>query len=148
MASQVLIVDSEKSHAEELTKSLRESDRLEAIRIGLDPDTAVLHSYSYGLYRKTGLIDSKVAAMWGVMGTPTGITGCPYLITGSEIYNISPMRFAKIYMKELKVMRSLFPVLESYVDAEYKDAIRMLSLAGCKLEGSILINNNYFLKFR
>lgn len=147
LASQVLIVDSEEHHAEELTKSLRENDKLEAVRIGLDPETAVLHSYNYGLYRKTGLITGKVAAMWGVMGTPIGIIGCPYLITGSEVYRISPIRFAKIYMKELKIMKSLFPVLENYVDASYIGAVRMLSLAGFKLEGPVMLNNNSFYKF-
>lgn len=143
----VEILDSVESHCEELIKTLRLDDKLEAIRIGLDPDTAILYSWSRGLYRKTGLINGKVAAIWGVMGTPMSFIGCPYLITGTEVTKISPIRFAKIYTKEVKQMKRLFPVLENYVDASYTGAVRMLRLAGFKLEGPVIVNNNDFYKF-
>lgn len=144
---EVEILDSVESHCEELIKTLRLDDKLEAIRIGLDPDTAILYSWSRGLYRKTGLINGKVAAMWGVIGTPMSITGIPYLITGTEVTKISPICFAKIYTKEVKQMKKLFPILESYVDANYHGAVRLLKITGFTLSKPIEINGFLFRKF-
>lgn len=143
----VQIVNSVPVHTRQLTKTLRDNDKLEAIRAGLDVNKAVWDSYHPALYRKTALIDGRVAAMWGVRGTPLGITGVPYLITGTEVQKVSPLRFAKIYIQEVQHMKKLFPVLENYVDAGYTGAVRMLLLAGFTLKGPVLLNDHLFFKF-
>jgi hypothetical protein len=84
--------------------------------------------------------------MWGVAGISLGIKGMPYLITSPLSETISPIKFAKIYTSQVKEMKKLFPVLENYVDASYTGAVRMLSLAGFRLD-PVTINNNDFFKF-
>ena len=142
--NEINIVDSWDGHVKDLLKTLRPADKLEAERLGLDPDKAVYQSYHSALYRKTGLVDGEVAAMWGVSGTPLSLIGHPYLITGSLVETISPRRFITIYKEEVQRMKQLFPVLENYVDADYKSAVRVLKISGFKLEGPLVLNNNFY----
>lgn len=141
------IVDSTPKHTRELGKTLREEDKKEAERLGLDPAKAVFYAYRQASYRKTALIDNKVAAVWGVAGTPLGFTGRPYLITGTEVDKISPIKFARIYLEEVKKMRKLFPILENYVDASYLGAVRMLRIAGFKFNRTLSLGENKFYIF-
>jgi hypothetical protein len=85
--------------------------------------------------------------MWGLYGTPLGMVGIPYLITGTACDSVNPVKFAKIYIKELKEMKSLFPVLENYVHAEHNKAVSMLELARFKLSEPVIINNEVFYRF-
>lgn len=131
----------------ELTKIMRKNDQLEAIALGSSPNRALYQSFKHGLYRITALIDGDVAAMWGVAGSPLGIVGQPYLVTGTNVTKISAIRFTKIYKSEVSKMLRLFPVLENYVDASYTSAVRMLELAGFTVSKEFEYNNNYFRKF-
>lgn len=140
------VVPSTTDHVRELTDNMRQSDRDELIRLGLEPSDGLFFSYEFSVVRKTALIDGKVAAMWGVFGTPTGITGQPYLLTSPLVETISPFKFAKIYKNEVEQMKKLFPVLQNYVDASYTGAVRMLKIAGFILEEATL-NDNAFYKF-
>ena len=143
----ILVVDSTAAHARELSKSLREKDKLEAFRIGLDPNKAVFQAYKRAVYRKTALVDGKVAAMWGVVGTLLSMQGMPYFLTGTEADKVSPIQFTRLYIKESKEMNKLFPILQNLVDASYTGAVRLLEIAGFKLEGPITLNDSEFYKF-
>lgn len=142
----VEVVDTTMSHIRELRKTLREADKKEAIAAGLDPMRACVYAFKQACWRRTGLIDDQPAAIWGVRGNLLGLVGQPYLITNTRVDLISPLKFAKIYIKEVQVMKKMFPVLENYVDASYTGACRMLSLAGFKLD-PITINNHEFYRF-
>lgn len=144
---QVDIVQSDLSHVRELSKSLRDGDQIEAISLGLAPHKALYYSYKQGLYRRTGLVDGKVAAMWGVAGTLLGLVGQPYLATGREVEKISPIRFARIYKKQTHIINQIFPILENYVDASYLGAVGMLRLAGFELSEPIQMLNGTFCRF-
>lgn len=136
-------------HAKDLSETLRENDKQEAIRTGQDPKKAVFFAYRHSLLKRTGLVDGRVAAMWGVGGSFLGI-GQPYLITGTEVENVSSFSFARVYKNEVEIMKSLFPVLENYVDSRYEGAIRMLKIAGFTLTGPYPMypHGDLFLKFR
>lgn len=129
----IKIVNSTEDHVRELAESIREADKQEAIAAGLVPKEALFYSYNHALYRKTGLINDKVAAMWGIVGSPLGILGQPYLITAPIVEDITPIRFASIYKKEVEQMKKYFSLLENYVDDRYEGAIRMLKIAGFEL---------------
>lgn len=140
------VVNSTLDHALTIRRDLREGDVLEAVRQGVNPWTGIVKAYKNACFRRTGLIDGIPAAIWGVTGNLLGTVGSPYLITSNRISMISPIRFAKIYIKELQVMKNMFPILVNYVDAEYKEACRMLELAGFKLE-PMTINDYPFYRF-
>lgn len=137
-------------HAKELSKTLRDDDQQEARALGHDPRKATFFAFRHGVLRKTALVEGKVAAMWGVCGSLLGQTGQPYLITGTEVSNVSSHAFAKIYRKEVLVMQDAFPILENYVDYRYEGAIRMLRLAGFRITGPYPMEPHgmMFLKFR
>ncbi len=142
------IVNSTIEHVRELSLTLREKDKQEAVAAGLVPSEALFYSFNSAIFRKTGLVNGHVAAMWGVSGNPLGILGQPYLITGEYVNDISPIRFAKIYKQEVDQMKRYFSVLENYVDASYTGAVRMLKITGFDLSEPFKTNTGYsFQKF-
>jgi hypothetical protein len=144
----LIVIDSVAKHCAELAKTIRPEDALEAVRLGLDPRKSIFSAYRQAVYRKTALLDDHVAAMWGVIGTPLSMTGIPYFITGTDAVRLSPVRFARLYTSEAKIMNDIFPVLENYVDASYTGAVKLLKLAGFTLEGPVMVNDNPFYKFK
>lgn len=144
----VEILPSTAEHAKRLSMHLREADIREAKALGLYPHRGVFYAYRHACYRKTALVDGVVAAMWGLHGELLGQTGQPYLITGTAVEKISPIRFAKIYKQEVKIMKEFFPVLQNYVDASYTGAVRMLDIAGFDLSEKIIFNGHEFIVFK
>lgn len=143
----ITVLPSELWHVHELAEDMRQRDQEEAKGIGMDPKDALLYTFKHGLMRRTAFVGDTVAAMWGLGGTPLGVVGQPYLVTGRACDTVSPIRFAKIYIKELNSMKSLFPVLENYVHSDYEGAVRMLELAGFDLSEDIPINGTRFKRF-
>lgn len=143
----ITLVPSELSHVRELSRTMRQNDKKEAQALGLIPHHALFYAYKHACFRRTALVDGRVAAMWGVVGTPLGLVGQPYLITGTECDKVSPVAFARIYINELQAMARIFPILENYVDAEYTGAVGMLELAGFTLSEEFVFHDHRFYKF-
>lgn len=144
----VEIVDSTFQHARELSKTLRQEDRLEAENLGMNPTRLLFRSYRSAVYKKTALVNNKIAAMWGVSGTLLANRGEPYLLTGIEALNVSPLVFMRVYKQEVSIMRTMFPILENYVDLSYFGAVKALRLAGFSFFEPIYVNGNAFSKFQ
>lgn len=140
--NQITVLESKALHAKLLSEVLRKEDSLEAEALGIDPTKAAFFAYRNATYRYTAFVDNKIAAMWGVVGTPLAVTGQPYLLTTSAVENISPVKFARLYKEEVKKMSQLFPKLENYVDARYTKSIRMLKIAGFELSEIMLLGPN------
>lgn len=143
----MIIVTSTLPHVRELSETMRDNDKKELSKLGLAPHKALFYSYKFSLMRKTALIDGKVAAMWGVYGVPTGITGQPYFLTSHLVETLPPIKFIKLYLNEVNQMKKLFPVLQNYVDADYTGAVRMLKIAGFNLE-PVTLNGHKFYKYQ
>lgn len=141
------IVDSVGKHAKELAKTLRIKDRIEAESMGLNPEQATFYAYRWALWKRTALVDGKVAAMWGLHGSLLGHSARPYLITGEAVNLVSPIKFARVYTKEVQIMKQMFPVLENYVDLKYEESVRMLRIAGFTIKEPELLNGHLFSKF-
>lgn len=145
----ISLVTTTLDHIQELSKTLRDQDKQECLRLGFEPEKALYYSFKHAVIKRTGLINGKVAAIWGVTGTPLGITGQPYLVTSNEILKISPFKFARFYRKEVQAFNIIFPILENYVDASYIGAIRMLKVAGFKINTTdpFITETGKFFKF-
>lgn len=144
---QVEIVPTTAAHIRELQKSLRENDRREIEGYGFSSAQGLWKSYRFGLMNKTGLIEGKVGACWGVGGSFLGDLGAPWLMTSYEVEKISPLRFAKIYQNEVFNMLSVFPKLVNFVLADYEKAVRLLSIVGFTLGDPEPIGNSIYRKF-
>src|ERR1700744_4390146 len=131
----VEIRNSTRKDIKKLVENIRDKDRLEALALGFEPEEGLNYCYDYSVYRRTALVNGKVAAMWGIGGDLFGAVGRPYFVTSYDAEKISPIKFARIYKQEVEAMRTFFPMLENYVDASYAGAIRMLEIAGFDLDG-------------
>ena len=136
--------DSKLSDINQLCASIREKDKQECLRLGYSPRTALIYGYKNALLRRTALVNGRVGAMWGVVGKVTSETGFPYFITSIYAEEVSPIRFARLYKEEVKQMNNLFPNLVNYVDASYKESVRLLKITGFKVEDPEI---NGFRKF-
>jgi hypothetical protein len=128
------LITATEAHARELIRSLRVADRAEIVAAGSRPGQAVLASWRDAVIRRAALVDGEVAAIWGVSGSLLGGVGVPWLLTGSPCERVLPLQFARIYRAEVVSMLGLFTRLENFVDATYIGAIRMLILAGFRLD--------------
>lgn len=144
---EVEIVEATSAHVRALKDNLREKDRQEIEAFGFSCAKGLWRSYRNGLRNRTALIDGKVGAMWGVGGAYLGSVGQPWLLTSSDVYRISPLRFARLYQKEVIRMLELFPRLENYVSADYAAAVRLLSIAGFDIGPIVKVGGGFYRKF-
>lgn len=128
------IIPTERRHLWELAENLRENDEKEIMGFGFSNRRVLWQSYRQSIFSRTALIDGKVAAIWGVGGVLMGDTGRPWLLTSPESLKVSPLRFARIYRREVQKMLKLFPNLENFVDSTYNQAVRLLEIVGFKLD--------------
>lgn len=147
---EITIIPTTPEHLRELALVLRPEDRLEIVSFGISPEKALWRSYKGSLIRKTAFIDGKIAAAWGLCGSFMGVMGQPWLLTSEEVRKISPLKFARIYQKEVIEMQKMFPILENYVDASYNAAVRLLGIVGFELgePEPIGVHKALYRKFR
>jgi hypothetical protein len=143
----ITIMPTTKEHVRELIETIREDDKREIESYGFSCAKGLWRSYKQGFNNKTALIDGKVCAIWGVGGTLMGYTGQPWLLTSSEVYKISPVKFARIYKREVNNMLKIFPSLVNYVADDYPQAIRLLSLCGFKIGERQMLGKGWYRKF-
>lgn len=124
-----------------MNKTLRLKDREEAENQGVAPHKALYQSYKSAVYRKTVLVDDVVAAMFGVSGDLFATTNSVYFLTGTKIDTLPKITFVRLYLQELEKMTSMFNLV-CLVDSKYKEAWRLVELAGFKRTKDIMINNN------
>lgn len=136
------------AHIRELANNLQAEDKKEQLTFGVTPEKALFRSYKNSIIRRVGLIDGKVAAIWGVGGAFMGTKGTPWLLTSPEIRKISPLKFTRIYQQELQEMLNLFPVLENSIPTGYTAAIRLLHLVGFEVGMPELVGEVSIRKFR
>lgn len=133
MQPEINIITTLPIHLREMAEVMRSEDRREVVSFGISPEKALWRSYKASVVRRTGYIDGKIAAIWGVAGAFMGEIGQPWLLTSPEVKKISPLKFARLYQKEVKEMLTIFPKLMNIVDASYESAVRLLDIVGFKL---------------
>jgi len=141
------IVPTTVEHVAYIIETLRPEDRKEIEAIGLDVDKALFYTHRNAIWSRTGLVNDKPAAIWGVAGELLSSVGVPFLTTGIEVENISPLKFSRIYKKEVEDMKKLFSSLENYVESSYTGAVRMLKIAGFSLDEPIKVGSGNYQKF-
>lgn len=147
IAPDVAIIPTTPHHIIELSETIREEDMAEIENYGIPCAEGLWHSYRYGLGNKTAIIDGEVAAVWGVGGNYLGSVGRPWLLTSNAVHKISPLKFARIYQKEVYAMLEMFDRLENMVDDKYEKSKRMLSIVGFTLGEPEKWGQGMFRKF-
>ena len=128
----------------ELDRTKREKDNQEAENLGTTFKQALTVSYQNAVFRKTVLVNGEVSAMFGVTNSPDeGIHGV-YFITGTGINKLSKFQFVRVYLEELKKLSTLFKHLISLVDSQYKEAVKLIEIAGFQKTEERKVNENIF----
>lgn len=130
---EIAICPGRAEHIRELATTLRYADKQEIVKFGITPQAALWNGFRGSTMCRAALIDGKLAAVWGVKGVILGSVGHPWLLTSDVVSEISPIRFARIYARELEEMLEHYPKLFNYVDAEYLEAVRLLDIVGFKI---------------
>lgn len=148
MKPEVKIVQTTAAHIREIGEKLRHDDLNEIVALGY-PHKILWRSYKRSFMTKTAFVNGRIAAVWGIGGTPLGGIGNPWLLTTDEVNKISPLAFTRIYQQEVIKMINIFPRLANYVDASYNKAIRLLDIIGFALGEPEPIGKNgeMFIKF-
>lgn len=138
------IVQSKPEHLIALSDNIRQKDRIESLRLGVEPLKALTQCFKYAIVRKTILIDGKVAAVFGVTGNLFANQNTLYLATSNTVKQVSSLTFVRTYIQELDKLKAAFEKLVCYVDAEYYEAIKLLELVGFEREQTLTLNDNEF----
>jgi len=134
-------------HVDYIYNTLRVEDKKEIESAGVDPKVALYGTQKQALFSKTALVDEKPAAIWGLAGVLLSDTGVPFLLTGSEVWKIHPLKFSRLYIKEVEEMKTYFPRLENYVDCSYTGAVGMLKIAGFSFGEPFPFKDGMYQKF-
>jgi len=129
MKHDYLIRDSEINDVYALARTLREADRAECAAYGVSAAKGLRRSYYAASYRRTGLIDGTIAAMWGLCGVALGHTAHAYLMT-APIIETMPISFVREARREIRAMLDTHVRLEGEVAIEYVVAQRFLHHLG------------------
>lgn len=129
----IKIVPTIKEHIAILGDNLREADLKEVMSIGLPLRKILWRTWKAAFFCKTAFVNGELAAVWGIGGAVLGNSVTPWLLTTPACEKISPLRFVRIYQREILEMLSLYPSLVNYVHADYNKAVRLLENSGFTL---------------
>ncbi len=132
MSGRYRIVDMKPAHLLEIRNRLRSGDAMEITCLGLGISRALWRSYRSSLISRTAYVDGEIAAVWGCGGSALGGIGEPWLLTSPAIEKI-PVSFVREARQEVNAMLGIFPVLQNYVAANYRQACRFLECVGFDL---------------
>lgn len=129
------IVPATLTHAEELSRTMREADAREAWAAGrLSPAEAVLTSIDASRDARAGLANGRVACIFGVgEWSVLGLLGVPWLLTSDEMPKHA-RRFLRGSREYLDEIRQQYRVLRNHVDARNTEAVRWLGWLGFEID--------------
>lgn len=130
MSVAVEIVPATIEHVRHIAADMQPADAREQVRFGIAPGRALYRSWRESVWSRTGLVEGKPAAMWGVAGSLLGDVGTPWLLMGRETRRVPALRIMRIYHHEVADMTRMFPLLRNWVDAEHAAAVKALTVAG------------------
>jgi hypothetical protein len=115
---------------------LRAEDEYEVNCLGMTAAEALWRSYRGSVLRRAATLDGRVAAVWGVGGSSLGLWGEPWLLTAAEVERV-PVTMVRVARQELHAATEIFPLLQNYVAAEYRRAVRFVELLGFALDAPV-----------
>ena len=146
MSHSYLIRDATIADVYALARSLRAADRAECAGYGVTPAVGLRRSFYAASYRRTGLIDGAIAAMWGICGTALGHTAHAFLMTAPIIEKL-PIAFVREARREVKTMLETHERIEGEVAVEYHAAQRFLEVLGFELGAAVDLRGGKFRPF-
>lgn len=82
--------------------------------------------------------------MFGVTGSLFMEVHGAYFVTGKASLSVSYLKFVRLYLEELEKISAMFPHLIALVDNSYKEATRLIEIAGFQKTEEREINGHMF----
>ena len=114
-----------------LCANLRDDDLRECEAFGMTPFKGIWRSYKNSKICRSGFVNGRIVAIWGISGGLLGFIGNPWLMT-SKVADEYPMVFAMVYRRETKEMLKSYRVLELWADSAYTKSLKMMRIVGFK----------------
>jgi hypothetical protein len=148
------IVPCEIKHVYALAKTMREADKREIENLGFGVKKALYRAFRNSVLCRAALIHGEPIAIWGLAValrqdvSPLSDLGVPWLHTSPLVEKI-PVAFVKVAKRELAAMRHLRPKLESFVAADYKEAVKFLKILGFAIDKAepLGLNGSLYCRF-
>jgi hypothetical protein len=131
-----LIREAEFGDIGKLCGTLRYDDLMEITCFGVRPFVVIRKCFKQSHYRKTALVEGRLAAMWGLGGVMLGGKGEPWLLTAPAIER-APLAFVREARVEVARLCDMSRHLEGYCAASYVKAHRLLRILGFNLDEPI-----------
>ena len=145
MTEGVTITPTTADHIRQLVSTLREDDLREIEKWGVSPFKGIWRAYRNSKICRSGFVNGRIVAIWGINGSLLGFVGNPWLMT-SNVADEYPFVFSMIYRRETREMLKSYRLLETFVDSCYAKSIRMLRIAGFKEREFIPTRNGMLLR--
>jgi|SRR5215471_10905680 len=124
-----LIREAEFADIGRLCGTLRYDDLMEITCFGARPFVVIRKCYKQSHYKRTALVEGRIAAMWGLGGVMLGSKGEPWLLTAPAIER-APISFVREARVEVARLCSMSRHLEGFCAASYSRAHRLLRILG------------------
>lgn len=137
--NRVEIVAAEIEHVYLLADVLRPGDAAELAGSGHSARKSLYRGYRNSILCRTAFVDGDIAAMWGLaVGLRPGVSplsdlAVPWLLTSAAAARV-PLSFLRVAKRELALMRQHRRRLESFVAADYAQAVKLLRVLGFTVE--------------
>lgn len=134
MAAKGEVVPATWAHVDELAETMRQADVDEVWASGyLTPSVALSSALRGSLQAWTGLIDGRVACMFGVMPESLmGGSGYPWML-GSDLIERHQKLFLRRCLENVAMMAEQFGYLHNYVDDRNVKSIKWLQWLGFEI---------------
>lgn len=147
MTKEVEILPTTVDHIRLLVANLRDDDLREIEKWNVSPFKGIWRSYRSSKVCKSGFINGKIVAIWGINGSVLGFFGNPWLIT-SNVADDYPFVFAMIYRREVREMLKSYRVLETWCDAAYTKSLTLMRIMGFKEVDFVPGHNGFVVRLR
>ena len=127
----VEIIPTTVQHIRALVENLREDDRRECEKFGVTPFKVVWKAYKSSKICRSGFINGRIVAIWGINGSILGFEGNPWLMT-SNVADEFPFVFAMVYRRETREMLKSYRILSTFCDTAYTKSLKMMRIIGFK----------------
>lgn len=124
-----------REHVLTIGAKLRAEDRAEIAGLGGSVRKALWRGFRNSIWCRVATFDGELAAIWGLcVGMHPGLgplcsKAVPWLLTTDAVERL-PVTFIRHARREVASMRTLYPVLENHVAADYRRAVKFLGLLG------------------
>lgn len=136
----VEILDARPSHLSAVAGRLRPEETVEISAAGETARHLIYRLWRDSPYRRAGLVDGEIAAVWGCSGMLSSSIGEAWLFT-TPVIDKNPLIFVKVARREISRMLETKTQLVSACLLSCERSVRLWTMLGFRLENPVMLPN-------